>query len=421
MESFDNNDELLKKDFNIQTKKLYQTKKFWIIISIVILCIIVAIVLSVVLTRNNQKNEKKEEEKEKGKKEEKGKEEEEKEKEEEEKGKEEEEKGKEEEEKGKEEEEKEKEEEEKEKEEEEKGKEEEEKEKEEEEIIPHIFQIDFNYEIIPSETGSQNILVNWTSNENVNITINVKGVENEIIRTYSICNSEVGEKLVKVYFGMPKIYIKYESSNETKEINKEFQIPAKEVAFAPLHGTMAPLIFSLEIFNIKTNLSCPIYMLLQRGKAWNWNKLPEGVFLLDIFDEKDPIYQGNVDNMKFITFLEKLKKWMAQMIQVNNSVIFNLFINDYHNYIIPICLYANNIPPNNYKIYMLSDGVASYIRFNALFDNKDTYVENYNNMKKKYSEFKDFVWSQKKYDINSHDSRNLDLWALTYYPYVIFK
>ena len=42
-------------------------------------------------------------------------------------------------------------------------------------------------------------------------------------------------------------------------------------------------------------------------------------------------------------------------------------------------------------------------------------------MKKKYSEFKDFFWSQKKYDINSHDSRNLDLWALTYYPYVIFK
>ena len=50
---------------------------------------------------------------------------------------------------------------------------------------------------------------------------------------------------------MPKLNIKYESSNGTSEINKEFQIPAKEVVLAPLHGTLAPLMFSLEIFNIK--------------------------------------------------------------------------------------------------------------------------------------------------------------------------
>ena len=315
----DSDIDLIEKEYNIKTKKCNKTKKFWIITSIILLCIIIGIVLIVVLTRKNQKDEKKEEQKE--------------------------------------------------------------KEEEEKEIIPDTFEIEFNYEIISSELGSQNILVNWTSNETVNITINVEGVEKETIRTYNICNSEGGEQLVKVYFGMPKLNIKYESSNVTSEINKEFQIPAKEVVLASLHGTLAPLMFSLEIFNIKKNFSCPIYVSLQRGKAWNWANLPESVFPLDIIEENN---HNNVDNIIFINkVLEKIKKWMAQMFQVNNSTIFNLFINDYHNYVIPICIFANNIPPDNYRIFMLSDGSASSSRFNSQFDNKDTYIENYNKLKKK--------------------------------------
>ena len=65
------------------------------------------------------------------------------------------------------------------------------------------------------------------------------------------------------------------------------------------------------------------------------------------------------------------------MYQINNDIMFNLFINDYHNYIIPICIYANNIPSKNFKIYMLTDGTASYKFFNEMFDNKDTYIQNY--------------------------------------------
>ena len=34
---------------------------------------------------------------------------------------------------------------------------------------------------------------------------------------------------------------------------------------------------------------------------------------------------------------------------------------------------------------MLSDGSASSSRFNSQFDNKDTYIENYNNLKFIYS------------------------------------
>ena len=93
----------------------------------------------------------------------------------------------------------------------------------------------------------------------------------------------------------------------------------------------------------------------------------------------------------FFEVVEKLKLWMGQMYQVNSSTIFNLFVNDFHNYVIATCIYANNIPSENYRIFMLTDGAGSYICFNDFFDNKTTYVENYKNYKKKYLEFKEFV------------------------------
>ena len=119
----DSKTELIEKDSNTKRKKCYNTKKFWIIISIISFYIIAGIIVLIIILLRKKK-------------------------------------------------------------------------------IP----IDFNYEIISSEFGSQNILVNWSTNQTVNITINVKGVENEIIRKYNIYNSKLGEQLVKVYFGIPKIY-----------------------------------------------------------------------------------------------------------------------------------------------------------------------------------------------------------------------
>ena len=275
--------------------------------------------------------------------------------------------------------------------------------------------INFNYKIITSEYGNQNILVNWTSERPVDISINVKGVENEIIRTYNISNTIAGEKLAKVYFGLPKLYIKVKKWFKILEIEEQFKIIAKEVLLAPLQATLAPLMFSLDIFNIKKNFDCLIYVALSRYKAWNWNNLPERVFLFDILDE------NNFHSLNFYSILDKLKLWMAQMYQINNDIMFNLFINDYHNYIIPICIYANNIPSKNYKIYMLTDGTASYSFFNEMFDNKDTYIQNYERLKKRYLEFRDFIRNRGDYDKYSKEGKNIDIDELKSYVYTMVK
>ena len=276
-------------------------------------------------------------------------------------------------------------------------------------------QINFEYEIIQSELGSQNILVKWNFNSSVNISINVKGVENEIIRTYNIYNSTIGEKLIKVYYGMPKLYIKVQNYLFEKQIEKQFKIPAKEILFAAFPATLDSLLFSLNIFNITKNFSCPIYVFLMRYRMWNWTNLPENVFLFDILDE------NNYQKFNYYRILDKLKIWVNQIYQLNNSTLFNLFINDYHTYVIPICLFANNIPPENYKIYMLSDGTGSYLAFNKIFNDKDTYIQNYNNMKNKYYVFRDYIRKRKSYDKDSRYSKNINYRDLRSYAYIILK
>ena len=276
-------------------------------------------------------------------------------------------------------------------------------------------QINFEYEIIQSELGSQNILVKWNFNSSVNISINVKGVENEIIRTYNIYNSTIGEKLIKVYYGMPKLYIKVQNYLFEKQIEKQFKIPAKEILFAAFPATLDSLLFSLNIFNITKNFSCPIYVFLSRYRMWNWTNLPENVFLFDILDE------NNYQKFNYYRILDKLKIWINQIYQLNNSTLFNLFINDYHTYVIPICLFANNIPPENYKIYMLSDGTGSYLAFNKIFNDKDTYIQNYNNMKNKYYVFREYIRNRKSYDKDSRYSKNINYRDLRSYAYIILK
>ena len=276
-------------------------------------------------------------------------------------------------------------------------------------------QINFEYEIIQSELGSQNILVKWNFNSSVNISINVKGVENEIIRTHNIYNSTIGEKLIKVYYGMPKLYIKVQNYLFEKQIEKQFKIPAKEILFAAFPATLDSLLFSLNIFNITKNFSCPIYVFLMRYRMWNWTNLPENVFLFDILDE------NNYQKFNYYRILDKLKIWINQIYQLNNSTLFNLFINDYHTYVIPICLFANNIPPENYKIYMLSDGTGSYLAFNKIFNDKDTYIQNYNNMKNKYYVFRDYIRNRKSYDKDSRYSKNINYRDLRSYAYIILK
>ena len=281
-------------------------------------------------------------------------------------------------------------------------------------VRPVILDIEFNYKIIKSDNGFQYILVNWTSNDIFNISINVKGVENEIIRTYNIFNTNKNEQLVKVYFGIPELNIIIEKDGVKNEKNENFKISAKEIVIAALHATLPTLIFSFDIFNIINNYNCPIYVSLERYNAWDWDKLPQRILIFDILDKND-------FNINFDSILRKLQKWMKQMFIVNPKVIFNLFITDFHNFIVPLCIYSNNIPSDNYRIYLLSDGTGSYQVFNELYDNKETYINTYNQLKDKFLKFKSYVLKRKYYDKNKNLKNSNYLPSVFNYIYIMVK
>ena len=272
----------------------------------------------------------------------------------------------------------------------------------------------FNYKLIKSDLGYQNILVNWTFNEYFDISINVKGVENEIIRTYNIYNTTQGEQLIKVYYGIPKIYIEIKKNDNVYKVNEEFNIPTKEILIGAFYATLPPLIFTLDVFNITKKFNCPIYVDLERYNAWNWNNLPQRILMFDFLDL-------NNFNIDFDTILDKMKIWIGQIYQVNNKTIFHVYMTDVHNYILPLCFYTNNIPNENYNIYLITDGSWSYVSFNSLFDNNETYFDTYNQLKIKYEEFKEYIWHQKSYDRDSTAKKNIKRWDLFSYIYIILK
>ena len=151
----------------------------------------------------------------------------------------------------------------------------------------------FNFTILNNSiSGPANILVEWEI-QNISdfITFRVKDCENNNIRIYNF-KDITGEAIIQVYYGLPKIEIFYGNKVKTKTKSYEFNITIDEIVIAPLVASLPVSIFSLSIFDILNTYKCPIYVFIERYKAWNWDSLPENVFLIDFID------QNNFKNIK---------------------------------------------------------------------------------------------------------------------------
>ena len=272
----------------------------------------------------------------------------------------------------------------------------------------------FNFTILNNNiSGPANILVEWEI-QNISdfITFRVKDCENNNIRIYNF-KDITGEAIIQVYYGLPKIEIYYGNKVKTKTKSYEFNITIDEIVIAPLVASLPVSIFSLSIFDILNTYKCPIYVFIERYKAWNWDSLPENVFLIDFID------QNNFKNIKYFDFYKNhFGKWINQLYKSNNKIKIHFYVNDYHMHAYPIYFIANNIPEENYDINMLSDGTGSFIAFNKYFDNNETYKESYEKMKNKWIEFKKKVWNTKTYKNNKNYITEQDL---RYYNYIMIK
>ena len=281
--------------------------------------------------------------------------------------------------------------------------------------FPPNITIEFNFTLL-NNNSEQYVLVYWNCSHIFDlISINVKGLNDGNIRTYNIHNTNEGETLVKVYYGIPKVNIYYEKDIYGSDKTFEFIIPINEICIAPIIASLPVSILSFELFNISKAYNCPIYVGLERYKTWDWKSLPNNVYLFDYIDQTDFM------KINFNDIYYGISEWIKQLYKANNDIKIHLFLNDYHTHVFSLYIFANNIPEKNYDFTFISDGTASYLTFNKIFDNNETYIKNYNEMCKKWKEHKKLIWDLKYYKDNIKDSRFINIDKMRNYNNVIIK
>ena len=172
-----------------------------------------------------------------------------------------------------------------------------------------------------------------------------------------------------------------------------------EYVIAPLVATMPVTLFSLQLSEYTNNYQIPTFVWLQRGAAWNYNQMPENVYLVPMGDLNTMSAYNDADQMHI-----KTSEWVGELYEINPESKFHLYVNDYHPFVWLQATIANHIPSSQYDVTLLTDGTASNYVFEQLYK-KESAAADYDRMVQEYASFKQSVWD--KNDPSSLDSKGL--------------
>lgn len=260
-------------------------------------------------------------------------------------------------------------------------------------IYNTVLNVDLNVDAKQVEQ-SQKIELNFQTSKSVDyleITIkhNKDIVSKEYINDPITLNS--GKVEINAIYGKITITIKAKKGiyKVTKKLN--INLSADEYNIAPLTATMPVTLFSLNLNEITNNGSIPTFVWFKRSNAWNWSNLPQNIYPIPVATTTNEFFYSNQPTM-----YQKTSAWIKELYEINPSSKFNLYYNDFYLYGALDATIANNIPTENYKIVLLSDGTASFDYFNNHFDNEN-YQNEYNIMLEKYNKLKDELRNKKTY------------------------
>lgn len=143
---------------------------------------------------------------------------------------------------------------------------------------------------------------------------------------------------------------------------QEFGVTASEYNLAPLSATFPVVLYSISYWDYTTSstgASVPSIVMLDRPSAFNWDALPSGMYAMPFMTTE--AIKGSSNYTAFADYVKELKR-------LKPGSKFNLFINDITCSLIHSIIYANQIPQDDYKIYLLSDGTATYKFMNEAFN-----------------------------------------------------
>ena len=241
---------------------------------------------------------------------------------------------------------------------------------------------------------TQSIKICWNSEENLeNVFITVKHgddvVKKVVFNTFDeqTLNEELrcenqNSIIIEVFYGKHTVEIFAKkgarvSETQTKQIN----VYTDEYNIAPLVATVPVSVYTLGMKNYTNNYQIPTFFWLQRSNAWSYNALPNNVFPIPTATKEEITTEYSAARDA------KTVAWIKELYEINNSSKFNFFCNDYWPTVWLDAVYGNNIPVENFKITLLSDGTASYKMFNDVYNNGNA-QDNYNNYVNLWQDYK---------------------------------
>ena len=197
------------------------------------------------------------------------------------------------------------------------------------------------------------------------------------------------------YFGKWEITTKI-LNDKDKVIAKQKDtvgVTASEYNIAPLIATVPVLIFSLKYFyeiptKTENNDPIPTIVTLARDDQYDYNNLPENMYINPLLNEKDKTpYDFAVLNVQ----MPKIAYYVKELYELDNTSRFTFYVNDYHiGKVLPQMIYENNLPENSYSLRLITDGTSSYKVFKNLYDTDNAFAV-HEKMIEEYKAFKDSI------------------------------
>lgn len=176
----------------------------------------------------------------------------------------------------------------------------------------------------------------------------------------------------------------YSKGAKVYEVTQIVGVVAEEYNFAALNASFPVVYFTLSLPEITVNEDKPVptFVILERTKSYDWDKLPQNVYTLPLAHEYEVTTGDNFHPLRKV-----MAEYIKDLYELNPDSKFNLYtVDNYPEHVLDM-LVANQIPESNYTVHLLSDGDGSYYYFNQHFGGA--------NARELYSEMVD-IWKELK-------------------------
>lgn len=200
-------------------------------------------------------------------------------------------------------------------------------------------------------------------------------------------------------------------------------VTADTYNISPVSATLPVTFFSLNLWGEQSIRSTgPVIAMLERANSYDWDNLPKasaglyGMYSIPYLTESDVRYQPGDFGAASTLFRSRatvMADYVHDLMELDGTSNIILYCVDYYAGLVQRVIYANKIPSNQYKIYLMSGGSFSSVKFGDVYSSVDNYSVN-SRMIDEWNTAKQNAYRNGKIDtaFENWELANCYLWAL---------